>query len=96
MQREKLPVLGMGIGINAGQVIVGNIGSDTRAKYGVVGSAVNITSRIQAKAEKQEIIVSESVYHYTKDQIQIKKTFSAELKGVEEPMTLRIIENIIG
>jgi len=96
MQREKLPVLGMGIGINAGPVIVGNIGSDTRAKYGVVGSAVNITSRIQAKAEKQEIIVSESVYHYTKDQIQIKKTFSAELKGVEAPMTLRIIENIIG
>jgi len=96
MQREKLPVLGMGIGINAGQVIVGNIGSDTRAKYGVVGSAVNITSRIQAEAEKREIIISESVYHYTKDQIQIKKTFSAELKGVEEPMTLRIIENIIG
>lgn len=96
MQREKLPGLGMGIGINAGQVIVGNIGSDTRAKYGVVGSAVNITSRIQAKAEKQEIIISESVYHYTKDQIQIKKTFSAELKGVDKPMSLRIIENIIG
>ncbi len=96
MQREKLPGLGMGIGINAGQVIVGNIGSDTRAKYGVVGSAVNITSRIQAKAEKQEIIISESVYHYTKDQIQIKKTFFAEVKGVDKPMTLRIIENIIG
>jgi len=96
MQREKLPSLGMGIGINAGQVIVGNIGSDTRAKYGVVGSAVNITSRIQAKAEKQEIIISESVYHYTKDQIQIKKTFSTELKGVDKPTTLRIIENIIG
>lgn len=96
MQKEKLPGLGMGIGINAGQVIVGNIGSDTRAKYGVVGSAVNITSRIQAKAEKQEIVISESVYHYTKDQIQIKKTFSAELKGVDKPMTLRIIENIVG
>ncbi len=96
MQEEKLPGLGMGIGINAGQVIVGNIGSDTRAKYGVVGSAVNITSRIQAKAEKKEIIISESVYHYTKDQIQIKKTFSTELKGVDEPMSLRIIEDIIG
>ena len=95
MEKQQLPDLGMGIGINAGQVIVGNIGSDTRAKYGVVGSAVNITSRIQAKAEKQEIVVSESVYQYTKDLIQIKKRFSAELKGVDEPMTLRIIENII-
>jgi adenylate cyclase len=95
MQKQELPGLGMGIGINAGQVIVGNIGSDTRTKYGVVGSAVNITSRIQAKAEKQEIVVSESVYQYTKDQLHIKKTFSAVLKGVDEPMTLRIIENII-
>lgn len=96
MQKQELPGLGMGIGINAGQVIVGNIGSDTRAKYGVVGSAVNITSRIQAKAEKEEIVVSESVYQYTKDLIPIKKTFSAKLKGVDEPMLLRIIENIIG
>ena len=95
MEKEKLPGLGMGIGINAGQVIVGNIGSDTRAKYGIVGSAVNITSRIQAKALKQEIIISESVHQYTKDQIQIQKTFSAELKGVDEPMTLRVIENIV-
>jgi class 3 adenylate cyclase len=95
MQKQKLPGLAMGIGINAGQVIVGNIGSDTRAKYGVVGSAVNITSRIQAKAEKQEIVISESVYQYTKDQLHIKKTFSAELKGVDEPVTLRIIENLI-
>ncbi len=95
MQEKQLPELGMGIGINAGPVIVGNIGSDTRAKYGVVGSAVNITSRIQAKAESREIIISESVYHYTKDQVQIIKTFSAKLKGVDEPMKLRIIENII-
>ena len=73
-----------------------SIGSDTRAKYGVVGSAVSITSRIQAKAEKQEIVVSESVYQYTKDLVHIKKTFSAKLKGVDEPMLLRIIENIIG
>jgi class 3 adenylate cyclase len=95
MQKQQLPGLGMGIGINAGQVIVGNIGSDTRAKYGVVGSAVNITSRIQATAEKQEIVISESVYQYTKDHLHIKKTFSAQLKGVDDPMTLRIIENLI-
>lgn len=95
MIKQKLPGLGMGIGINAGQVIVGNIGSDTRAKYGIVGSAVNITSRIQAKAGKDEIVVSESVYQYTKDQLHVKKTFSVKLKGVDEPMTLRTIEPII-
>lgn len=95
MQAKQLPELGMGIGINAGQVIVGNIGSDTRAKYGVVGSAVNLTSRIQAEAGKQEIIISESVFQYLEGHLHIQKTFSAKLKGVDEPVRLRVIENII-
>ncbi len=95
MEGDNLPGLAMGIGINAGQVIVGNIGSETRAKYGVVGSAVNITSRIQAKAMADEIVISESIYQYTKDQIHTQKKFSAQLKGVDEPVLLRVIENII-
>ena len=95
MKEKNLPCLEMGIGINAGQVIVGNIGSETRAKYGVVGSAVNITSRIQAVAEGRSIVVSESVYQYTKDQVQIKQKFSSTLKGVDEQVTLRVIENLL-
>ncbi len=96
MADEGLPGLEMGIGINAGQVVVGNIGSEARAKYGVVGSAVNITSRIQATAKGRDIVVSESVYEYVKDQIRIKEVFSADLKGLENPVTLRVIENVIG
>lgn len=95
MKQEGLPALGMGIGIHSGPVIVGNIGSETRAKYGVVGSAVNITSRIQALAGAGEIIISEAVCHYTGEQVPIKRTFTAELKGVDEPARLNIIENII-
>ena len=93
MRAKQLPELGMGI--NADQVIVGNIGSDTRAKYGVVGSAVNITSRIQAEADKQEVVISESIFQYLEGQLHVKKTFTAKLKGVDEPVTLRVIENII-
>ncbi|MBU0464723.1 MAG: HAMP domain-containing protein [Proteobacteria bacterium] len=92
MKNKNLPELNMGIGINTGQVIVGNIGSESRAKYGIVGSAVNITSRIQAKAEEKEIIVSDAVYNYLKNEPRIKKSFSTTMKGIDHPMTLHVIE----
>lgn len=91
MGERELPKLAMGIGINAGQVIVGNIGSNTRSKYGIVGSAVNIASRIQAEADKDEIAISHGVYDHVADQVQVKKSFHATLKGVDQPMQLHVI-----
>ena len=92
MEIEDLPELNMGIGINTGQVIVGNIGSESRAKYGIVGSAVNITSRIQAKADKKQIIVSDAVFKYLKNELHIEKSFSTTMKGIDQPMTLHVIK----
>jgi len=92
MKNKNLPELNMGIGINTGQVIVGNIGSESRAKYGIVGSAVNITSRIQEKAAEKEIIVSDAIYTYLKNELQIKRSFTTTMKGIDHPMTLHVIE----
>jgi mannose-6-phosphate isomerase-like protein (cupin superfamily) len=47
-RQDGLPEIEMGIGVHTGQVVVGNIGSSERTKYGVVGSQVNLTSRIQS------------------------------------------------
>lgn len=94
MGGQGLPALYMGIGLNAGQVIVGNIGSHTRAKYGIVGSAVNITSRIQARAQAGEIVVPSAVIPSLKENWVIKRSFSATLKGIKDPMDLRVIEPI--
>jgi len=94
LKKQNLPDLAMGIGIHAGQVVVGNIGSDARAKYGVVGSAVNITSRIQEQARKKQILISDAVLDKTtrdKD-LQVKSSFPADLKGVDQAMTLHVIE----
>ncbi|MBW2000353.1 MAG: adenylate/guanylate cyclase domain-containing protein, partial [Deltaproteobacteria bacterium] len=60
---ERLPELQMGVGVNTGEVVVGNIGSDTRAKYGIVGSPVNITQRIQSFAREGEVVLSEPAYN---------------------------------
>ena len=56
-----LPELEMGIGLNETEVIVGNIGSSKRSKYAVVGSGVNMTSRIESYTVGGQILISESV-----------------------------------
>ena len=94
MKSENLPELHTGIGINMGDAVVGNIGSETRAKYGIVGSAVNITQRIQAEAKGGEVIISDSVYGLMKKDLKIRKSFSAQLKGVNGKMNLHIVESI--
>ena len=91
---EDLPELKMGIGLNAGEVVVGNIGSETRAKYGIVGSAVNVTQRIQSEAEGGEVVISESVYSAAQGQLTIKKSFEAQLKGIQGNVKLYVVEGL--
>ncbi len=95
MKSENLPELHTGIGINMGDAVVGNIGSSTRAKYGIVGSAVNITQRIQAEAKGGEVVISDSAYGFFKNDLRIKKSFSTQLKGVNGKTNLHIIEGIL-
>jgi len=86
------PSLQMGIGLHAGEVVVGNIGSESRAKYGIIGSAVNLTNRIQALAQGGEVIVSEAAYRLAKEELIVKKNFQARLKGFKESMTLYVVQ----
>lgn len=86
-----LPALHMGIGLHRGPVVVGNIGSAARAKYGIVGSAVNITSRIQAKAGKGEIIATRSFMDCLSERPPVLSTLEMPLKGIAEPMQVHRI-----
>jgi len=95
MKAKELPEFQMGIGINAGEVVVGNIGSEQRAKYGIVGSAVNITSRIQAKARGGQILLSASVYRYLNQELRVKASFQVALKGVKEKVNLFEVESFL-
>lgn len=95
MKTEGLPEFQMGIGINVGDVVVGNIGSEVRAKYGIVGLAVNKTNRIQAESKGGQILVSESVYRYLQRDLRVKSSFEVPLKGIKERVTLFEIESLL-
>jgi len=90
------PSLHMGIGLHAGEVVVGNIGSESRAKYGIIGSAVNLTHRIQGQAQGGEVVVSEMVFHHCEETLAVSRTFETPLKGIAHPVTLYVVESMGG
>lgn len=87
-----LPELHMRIGLNSGVVVVGNIGSDTWAKYGIVGSQVNLTHRVQTVAKGGEVVISESAHRYAEGQIAAERLTGVALKGVKEPVNLYVVK----
>lgn len=93
-RRDKgVPPLETGIGLHAGEVVVGNIGSKTRTKYGIVGGPVNLASRIQAQAEPGQIIVSQAFFQTLPAGSAKGKRFEARLKGVPGNSVLYVLED---
>lgn len=82
------PEIEMGIGINTGQVVLGNIGSPDRLKYGVVGSHVNLTSRIQSSTTGGQILVSEATRRELESMFVLGETLELNVKGIEQPVTV--------
>ncbi len=75
-----------GIGINSGEVIVGNIGTPTRLDYTAIGATVNIAKRLESMALGGQILVSSSVYEQTKELFTYKRRQNIMIKGKEEPI----------
>ena len=91
---DGLPELQMGIGIHTGEVIVGNIGTESRAKYGIVGSDVNLTARIQGVAGGGKVVVSQETVETLGNWITVSGDFRVCLKGVEKDRELYEVESI--
>ena len=87
-RQEDLPEIEMGIGIHTGQVIVGNIGSPERMKYDVMGSQVNLTSRIQSCTTGGQILISDTTRQEVGRILRIGRQMEVKAKGVEHPVIL--------
>ncbi len=83
-----LPELSMGIGINCGELVVGNIGSNRRKKYGAVGSPINVAFRVQTQTTGGDILMTASVYERVSSDVVIGHVREAELKGIEGLVTI--------
>ena len=83
-----LPRLEMGIAVHTGEVIVGNIGSERRTKYGVVGSAVNHAGRIESFTVGGQVLISEATLREAGDGVRVGERLAVDAKGTREPIVV--------
>ena len=86
--------LEMGIGINTGEVIVGNIGSERRTKYGVMGSNVNLCGRIESYTVGGQVLISPATRALIDAELEIAKTMTVYPKGVKGELEITQVTGI--
>lgn len=84
------PEIKIGIGINSGSVISGNIGSSKRMEFTAIGDGVNLSSRLEGTSKQYgcDIVISENTYEECKDKIIVRELDRIRVKGKNDPVSI--------
>jgi adenylate cyclase len=95
LAEEELPTIAIGIGINTGEALVGNMGSDQRFDYSVIGDAVNVAARLESSSKTlgKTVVVGDRTYKAAKYDYNFDYIDSITVKGKSEPVKVYTINN---
>ncbi|MBI2251412.1 MAG: adenylate/guanylate cyclase domain-containing protein [Armatimonadetes bacterium] len=93
-QKLGKPTFSIGIGINTGEVILGNIGSKHKMDYTVIGDNVNLAARLYAAAKGGQILISQNTYEEIKNFTIANKLEPIKVKGKEKPVEIYEVLNL--
>ena len=88
------PELEMGIGVNTGTVVVGNIGSEKKMKYGCMGEAVNLAGRLESFTVGGQVFISESTLNRASGEVSVSAESSFLPKGASRDMRFYAVSGI--
>ena len=95
-RERSLPELEMGVGVHTGTAVVGNIGSEKRQKYGVVGTTVNLTARVEGLTVGGQVLASAACVSAAGPAVRSEAFRLVHPKGAREPLEVRSVTGVGG
>ena len=87
--------IAVGIGVSAGEVVAGTVGTEDRMEYTVIGDSVNLAARLESNAKAGSILISHRTYERVKDIVDVVPLGHLKVKGKEEEVEVYEVVSLV-